>query len=1082
MKSVFTALVFVCIITNAYSQNVVSGKISDALDGTPLAGATVKIKGTSKATVTDNNGNFKISASKDQSLTVSNVGYADKEIAIGNETNFNITLARQENTINEVVVTAVGIKRSEKALGYSVSKVNPDNLIQKSEPDLLKSMQGKVAGVDIRSSQGTPGSATRIQLRGNSSFFGDNQPLIVVDGIPFSNNQVTTSSQTTGGTAYSSGIADLDPNDIATLNVLKGSAAAALYGSRASNGVIIITTKSGSATRSRKGLEVSYRSSFSLEQISNLPKYQNIFGAGTQFNYANANGSWGPAFNTTPGGGVTYEQNGAIVPNGGNVDSIYTWPSYLAAYPELFGQHVAYVPYPHNVKDLFNTGKVYENSIGFSGGDEKNSVALTASQLNQTGYVPNSAYDRTNIGLGGSTKLNIGLNIRGNLSYEQSKQKGGYFGENQVGGAASEFARSLFPARNWDFNLPYQDKDGNTITPNGGGQFDNPRWSAQYNVATTNTERIIAGVHADFNINNWIRVDYNIGNNVNTVNRREVTEISSRAAQGLGSLVLDNYRIQEIESTLLLTFTPKISNDLTFRGVIGHNYNQRTQTRQAATGNQFIVRGIHTLSNTVQQIFGTVVNGIPILGDYYERRRLIGIFGDAALSYKNYAFVEITGRNDWSSTLPITSRSYFYPSVSGSLIFTDALKLNSPVLTYGKLRAGWAKVGRDADPYSLQDVFTLGTNFLGQPTASVSVQKNNPDLKPEFTQEVEAGAQLDFFKGRIGLDFTWYHRTSTNLIAPIATPPSSGYSQYITNYGKISNKGVEIDFNVVPIKLRDFSWEVHAAFTKNKSVVEELVAGVERLLLNGVLANTISPYLEPGLPFGYLRGTKVLRDSLGNVLINPATGGMILDPNEGFIGDPNPDYKLGITNTFTYKGFQLSVLFDITKGGGLYSETVNSLLGRGVTLDTRDRQTTWIIPGVYGDPNTGLPILGNGKEIQNHTQITSNDLYFSQDPTNGVSFAFNGASEFEIFDATVYRLREITLAYEFPKSLFKKLPIGSLTLSASGRNLWFLAPGFPKYTNFDPEVNSYGATTTQGIELSAAPTTRRFGVNLNVTF
>jgi hypothetical protein len=226
----------------------------------------------------------------------------------------------------------------------------------------------------------------------------------------------------------------------------------------------------------------------------------------------------------------------------------------------------------------------------------------------------------------------------------------------------------------------------------------------------------------------------------------------------------------------------------------------------------------------------------------------------------------------------------------------------------------------------------------------------------------------------------------------------------------------------------------------------------------------------------------VLRDSLGNILINPATGGMILDPNEGFIGDPNPDYKLGITNTFNYKGFELSVLFDITKGGALYSETVNSLLGRGVTLDTKDRQTTWIIPGVYGDPNTGLPLLGDGKEIINHTQITSNDLYFSQDPTNGVSFAFNGASEFEIFDATVYRLREITLGYEFPKSLFKKLPIGSLTLSISGRNLWFLAPNFPKYTNFDPEVNSYGATTTQGIELSAAPTTRRFGVNLNVTF
>ena len=261
-----------------------------------------------------------------------------------------------------------------------------------------------------------------------------------------------------------------------------------------------------------------------------------------------------------------------------------------------------------------------------------------------------------------------------------------------------------------------------------------------------------------------------------------------------------------------------------------------------------------------------------------------------------------------------------------------------------------------------------------------------------------------------------------------------------------------------------------------------MVEGVDRLLLNGVLANTINPYLEPGLPFGYLRGTKVLRDSAGNVLINPATGGMIVAPEEGFIGDPSPNYKLGITNTFSYKNFQLSVLVDITKGGVLYSETVNSLLGRGVTEDTKDRLTTWIIPGVYGDPNTGLPILGNGKEIQNHTAITTNDLYFSPDPNNGATLAFNSASEFEIFDATVYRLREITLAYDFPKSMFKKLPIASLTLSVTGRNLWFLAPGFPKYTHFDPEVNSFGATTTQGIELSTAPTTRRYGLNLNVTF
>ncbi len=457
MKCFFTVISFLLFCAGAYAQSaVITGKVTDAVDGSPLAGSTVKIKGTSRATVTNQNGNFTINASKNQTLIISSIGYANQEINIGNQTTFNVSLSRQENTINEVIVTAVGISRSEKALGYAVAKVDPDNLIQKSEPDLLKSMQGKVAGVDIRSSQGTPGAATRIQLRGNSSFFGDNQPLIIVDGVPFSNNQLTTDNQTVGGSAYGSGLSDLDPNDIASLNVLKGSSAAALYGSRASNGVVIITTKTGNAARNKKGLSVSLRSSYSIEQISNLPKFQNEYGAGVNFKYQNSNGSWGPAFNTTPGGGLNYNAAGLGIPNGTSVDSIPTWPDYLNAYPDLFGQNVAFLPHPNNVKDLFSNGHVYENSISMNGGDEKSSVALTASNLNQTGYVPNSSYNRTNVGLGGSTKLKIGLNIRGNLSYEKSKQLGGFFGENQVTGAASEFARSFFLARNWDheFTLP----------------------------------------------------------------------------------------------------------------------------------------------------------------------------------------------------------------------------------------------------------------------------------------------------------------------------------------------------------------------------------------------------------------------------------------------------------------------------------------------------------------------------------------------------------------------------------------------------------------------------------------------------
>ena len=570
----------------------------------------------------------------------------------------------------------------------------------------------------------------------------------------------------------------------------------------------------------------------------------------------------------------------------------------------------------------------------------------------------------------------------------------------------------------------------------------------------------------------WIRFDYTIGTNISRVDRREVTEIGSRAAEGLGKLIVDNYRKAELESNVLLTFTPTIGNDFTLRALVGNNFNQRTITNTTETGSRFITRGVHSLKNTEQQQF---------TNDFYSRQRLIGLFGDATLGYKNIAFLNATLRNDWSSTLPKENRSYLYPSVSGSLVFTEAFGLKSKILDYGKVRAGWAKVGRDADPYQLEDVYTINPNFFGVPSATLPSTANSADLKPEFTKELELGTQLSFLSRRIELDFTWYDRTSTNLIAIITTPPSSGYLSKVTNFGGISNKGVEIDLIGRPIRGKDFSWEVHGIFTKNKNIVTELTDGVDRIQMAGIVAG-INPFLEPGLPFGYLRGTVSARDEEGNLLIDPVTGWIITKDEEEMVGDPNPDFKLGINNTLTYKGVSLSVLWDMTRGGDLYSVTVNSLLGRGVTNDTRDRKTSWIIPGFYGDPNApGSPLLVNGKKVPNHTVITTNDVFFSAGGPSG-SFGINSATEWQVYDATVYRLREVTLAYDIPKSVYRKLPIAGISVSLTGRNLWHEAPNFPRYSNFDPEVNSFGSTSTQGIELSAAPTTRRFGFNLQVKF
>jgi len=1034
----------------------ISGTVTSSGDGTPLPGVSILVSGTSQGTTTNADGNYSVLVPEEPTTLVFRyIGYVSQEIRIGGENTINVSLVQDAAELNEVVVTAMGIQRQSREVGYAITQVNPKDVLQISEPDLLKGLQGKAAGVDIRSSQGTPGAATRIQIRGNSSFYGNNQPLIIVDGVPYNNDQVTTSSQTSGGSAYGSGLSNLDPNDIESMNVLKGSAAAALYGSRASNGVVIVTTKSGNAKRTNRGQEISFRSSVSLENIANLPKYQNLYGAGSQFNYSNSNGSWGPAFS--------------------DLDSIDVWPDYQAAYPELFpGASVPYVAYPNNVKDLFDTGVVYENSLSFNGGSEKTAFSVTASQLNHDGYVPNSSFDRTNISVGGSTHLENGLNIRGNLAYTTSKQIGGFFGENQVDGAASQFARSLFLARNWDLNLPYQDKEGNNLTPLGAGQFDNPLWSAYNNTATTNETRLVASMHLDYKINDWWQLDLNGGTNVSFLNRREIYEISSRAAQGLGSLKLDERRHQEIEATFLSSFTPKISDDFSLKGIIGFNYNQRTINREGQTGNRFIVRGTYTLLNTEQAIFDD---------DYYSRRRLMGLFGDVTLGYKDYAFLNVTGRTDWSSTLPSSNRNYFYPSVSGSFVFTDAFKINDNVLDYGNIRIGYARVGRDTDPYSVLNTFEVTPNFLGVSGGRINPTSFDPNIQPEFSGEFEIGTRLAFLQNRVELDFTYYNKNSTKLLAGIQTPASSGFDELFTNFGKINNRGTEVELIVRPFMSGDFNWEVRGAFTQNKNIVKELREGTTRIPLSGVLTG-ISPYLEAGMPYGYLRGTKSLRDEEGNLLINPSTGALIEDPNDEYmIGNPNPKYKLGITNRFSYKGVTLIALFDMTRGGDMYSVTNSSLLGRGVTADTEDRTANMVIDGVYGDPITGQPILdANGNKIPNQTRLTVNDLYFSPNATLGQTFAINTASEWNVYDATVYRLREISIGYTLPKSWISKTPLGSLTLSITGRNLWYLAPNFPKYANFDPEVGSFGSTNTQGIELSAAPTAKRFGFNLSATF
>lgn len=1070
----YVYVLVVCVLSLASAkaqQRTITGTITDS-DGEPLIGANVIVKGTTVGTASDLDGTYELTLPDGaETLVFSYTGFSTQEIDLGVSNIVDVTLT-EGLTLSEAVVTALGIERQNRSVGYSVEEVKGDKVQQKAEPDILRSLSGKVPGLQINGSSGTPGSATRIVIRGGSSFLGNNEPLFVIDGIPYDNTQYSSTNQLTGGAAYGTPIANIDPNNIENISVLKGAAAAALYGSRASNGVIVITTKTGTSRAGQKGTEVSFSSSYSVEQITGLPEYQNTYGNGADFLYSNANGSWGPAFSS--------------------LDSFPTWANYRAAFPDL-PANLPYVAQPDNVKNLFQNGHVIENSLSISSGGENARIAATFSHLDQDGYIPYSGFDRTSVSVGSSGRLANGLTINGNLTYTRSNTEGPFFGENGATSpdAASSFARTLWLGRTWDTSLPFENpSNGNSIFFNTNA-IDHPLWSWKHNGLDERNDRIGAKLSLGYDITKNINITYAVGTNQYSTKRQLVWDVGSIGYSRAGAVIDDDISFEEIESNLLLTFDDKLTDAFSLRATVGHNLNQRTVDRQSVLGTQIISPGIYDIDNT---------NTLVPNGGTFSKRRLIGAFYDLTFGYNDYLFLNTTGRNDWSSTLPADSRSYFYPSFSLSAVLTEALNLQSRVLTNAKLRASWARVGNDAPVYSLNNIFNvnLGANtgligataesdfpFNGQPGITQGNVAADNRLTPEFTTEIEIGTRLEFFYGRIDLDLTLYKRNSTDQIANISVPSATGFEQLTTNFGNLQNQGIELGLRLVPIKLRNsFTWDIYTNFTKNDSEVLELKEGVERINIRNLFGGGIRPVLEVGQPYGALYGTVTARDEEGNYLIDPATGALFPSlENNGFgiIGNPNPDFTVGISNTFSFKGLSFSFLIDYRHGGDFYSTTTERLLGRGVVKDTEDREPSRIVPGYLGDPNTGMPLLDeNGSKILNTIQITTNDIFFQ--PGNTKSFFINGQDDVSVFDGTVIRLREISLGYTLPKKLLDRTPFGNASLTFTGRNLWFFAPNIPHSLNLDPERNGFGATNTQGIEYATAPQSKRYGLNLNVTF
>ena len=1044
----------------------VTGRVTDQKNGDGLPGVTVLVKGTSNGVSTSADGSFTLSVPEaGGTLVFSSIGMATQERVIGSESQVNVALATDVSQLSEVVVTALGIQRESRALGYAISEIKPEQVVQKSEPDVLRTLQGKIPGVNIGGSSGSPGSSTRITIRGNSSLLNNNEPLFVIDGVPFDNQQTNSVAALGNGGPGSNRAADIDPNNIESINVLKGIAASALYGSRAANGVIVITTRTGSRNRGTKGLEVGYSSSYSVEQIANLPDYQNKYGAGANFAASAANGSWGPEFGSP-------RAPEAITSQG-------------VSYP--------YQARPNNVKDFFQTGSVFENSISLTGTGDNSKFSAVLSRSDQEGMIPNSGFTRNSLSAGGSGTYNK-LTVGANVTYVNSIQRGPILGAPNAIGNASAFGRVLFLPRSLDLSgLPSEDPI--TRAPLLGwltGQADNPYWSTKYNTYNSRVDRVAATFNASYNILKWLNFSFVGGANTYQDNRTVVIRPGSVGASGIGEITQDYITNTELEGTALLTADLNLTEDISLKAITGYNVNQRQFNNESVVGSNYTLFDIDDLTNT-----RTVAQN----GTEQTKRRLFGVLGDVTLGYKDFIYLNATARNDWTSTLALNNNTYFYPSVSTSVIFTEAFGIKSDLFNMGKIRASYAQAGNDAIPYRLRSVYDLSPFFgnnasnlsfpftpIGGSSTSgavIGTRVGSPNLTPEFTKEFEVGADLNFLKDRISLSATYYDRRTTNQIADVALPFATGFTTLTTNFGEVSNKGVEVGLTLVPLDLAGFRWTNFTAFTRNRNVIEELTSGVERQL-NGLVgaffADPQSVHI-PGQQYGQIVGSKVARDpATGKVLIDRNTGRTISTLTPDVVGNPNPDFTFGFTNTFTYKGITLEGVIDWRQGGDVFSQTIQSLYLRGVTKDTEDREKSVVIDGIYGDPNTRLPLLSDpsnpNSTTSNSTAITVNDLYFGAG-----SFASGAPTEFNIFDATTIRLREVTLGYQLPAALIGKTKfIRGVNISLSGRNLYWYSPNIPKHMNFDPETSSYNNANAQGFDFTNAPTSRRYGVNLRVNF
>lgn len=1078
MKSKFNVLLtFLVVMLGQFifaQVKTVSGTVVDQ-NGLPLPSVAILEKGTANGTQSDFDGNFKINAKQGSTLVFSYLSMKTQEVVV-NSTTLKVVMQEDVAILEGVVVTAQGIKKEKKALGYAVSEVKAEQLEQRPDGDIARVLVGKASGVNIIAQNGMSGSGTNVIIRGYTSFSGSNQALFIVDGVPFSSD---TNSAGRGGDRNdfvngnngSSRFLDLDPNNIESVNVLKGLAAATLYGSAGRNGVILITTKSGSSKKSVKKNEITVASSLFINEIASLPDYQDKYGNGFDQAFGWFFSNWGPSFEQ---GGISGWGNQAAIDANGTLAHPYSTASFSSAFPEFAGQRYKWQPY-NSVEKFFRKGIISNTSINIKGTSDDGNVSYNLSYGNNDdqGFTPGNNVIRNTLSMGGRAKLSNKFTVAGTMNYANTKFKSPPVALSQGNGAtgtgSSIFGDLWFTPRSIDIQgLPYSNPlTGGSVYYRQNNSIQHPLWTIANSGTRQGTNRFFGNFSVTYEINKNLDVLYRAGldnyneGNTNFQNRGGVNGNSNDARTASGFYETWNNTNTIWDHSLILNGKYNLSEKINL------NFNIGATSRNEV----FEQNGV---ASDNQQIFGVLrhynfANSLPI--ENFADRNIVGLFSQGEIEYNNYAFLTISARKDWVSNFSKENNSVLYPSASLSFLPTAAFENLSSEggLNYLKLRAGIGTSANFGDfgAYPVSNVLSLdvrdsqdgaGQNII---TTDIGDVLGNPNLKPELITEFEVGIESKFIHNRVGLELSLYQRKMKDLIINRPLDPSTGFTTTRTNIGEIEAKGLEADLTAAFFRSEDngFTWDANANFSMFRSEVIDLGLDTDRVVYSGF--SNLGNVAEPGQPLTAIFGSQILRDANGNLVVD-ANGNYLQDPNDGIIGDANPDFVLNVGNNFSYKNFNFSFLLNYTHGGDIYSSTISTLLGRGLIVETLDRENTFILPGVNQAGET------------NNVQINNSDYYFSN-----VLF---GPSELQIYDASTFRIQEISLGYSLPKKFLNDTAFSNISFTISGNNIYYRAINTPKGANFDPNTSGTGVGNGIGFDYLNGPSARRYGFSVKLSF